>query len=208
MLLTCVLVSHEKPLRVHEAVRGVLAQTSPDWRLVIIDSGSLVDALRPYEVDGRVEVVRSPEGARCQGWQINHCFRQGLVTGDIVCYLSDDDVYAPEAFTAFLDAAKGNPGQMAWWAPADRVEVRPEGEVYISTLRARECLRGHIDGIQVCHRTSLRVPWPEEEDGYSRANADGIWMDSLEAIAKVYPIHTNIGRHRHCPESAHTRPMP
>ena len=140
--MTCVLTSHGKPRFVHQAVESVRTQTAGDWRLVVIDSGALADkgAFDRYRDDPRIVVAVTGEtpdmrGRVClQAWAINECFRRGLVVGDLVCYLSDDDVYAPGIFDAWLSAARSHPEQAAWYGPADRCEVRDGTEVKVGDL--------------------------------------------------------------------------
>jgi hypothetical protein len=214
LLLTCVLVSHRKPATVHEAVQSVLNQDCADWHLVVIDSGPLYRELQRYEADPRVRVVRSPHGERCQGWQVNECVRQGLAYGDIVCYLTDDDVYAPGCFSAFLGAARAMPWESAWYGSADRVELRSGGEKKLGDLnpqvvggRGGESLWFKIDGIQVCHRRTLceQAPWPEGEDHAVRKFADAHFIEQLGRHARILPLAANVGRHRHTPASEFTR---
>ncbi len=215
LLLTCILTSHRKQ-SVHESIGSVLAQTSSDWQLVVIDSGELLaaGAFERYRGDPRITVVASGETAKLrsevgiQAWCINECFRRGLVLGDLACYLCDDDVYDPGAFAAWLMAARANPVQSAWHGRADRCEVRGGAEVKVGELHTWPVgtdLDCKADGMQVCHRTSVYVPWPEE-----RALAwhtDGLWMSALGKRTPIHPLPVTVGRHRHCPDSTFTRPV-
>ncbi len=210
LLLTCVLLSHHKPGTVHDAVRSVLAQSSDDWRLLIIDSGDLAGELRQYESDPRVSVVVSPDPERCQGRQHNEAWRRGLIVGDVVCYLSDDDLYLPNAFAAWLERARNSPDEAAWFGIADCWEVnvdRSETNLGVLAAEAGTSLRGQIDGMQVaCRRTVLAdVSWPEEEDLESRRWADGVFLDRLQAVTTVHPLAVKVGQHRHTPLSTFSR---
>jgi glycosyltransferase involved in cell wall biosynthesis len=211
LLMTCILISHRKPKYVHEAIASVLAQDSPDWQLVINDSGSLFHELKRYEADPRIKVIQSPHGDRCQGWQINEVVLQGLVRGDLLCYLSDDDVYSPNAFAIFLDQARFWPNQRAWYASVERTALKEAGEERIATLEARlqggiggESLDCVADGMQVCHRADLFVPWPE--DRAVAWHADGLFLQALGKRETIYPLPVVIGRHRHTAASEFTRP--
>ena len=215
LLLTCILTSHRKRRYVHEAIQSVRAQTSGDWQLVVIDSGDLIRAgeFDRYRADPRVLIVPSDEVAamptrtNSQAWKINECFRRGLVRGDLVCYLSDDDVYDSGIFEAWLTAARVHPDQAAWYGPADRCEVRAAGEVKVGELptagptRRLDCV---VDGMQICHRKCVTVPWPE--DPALAAHCDGVFMDGIGRNAVIHPVAAKVGRHRHTALSTFTRP--
>ncbi len=209
LLLTCLLISHQKPRWVHEAIQSVLTQTSADWNLVIVDSGSLIEELRRYESDARVRIVESSDGPRCQGWQTNEAVRRGWIVGDLVHCMTDDDKLDPDAFAAWLRAARFAPDQSAWFGQANRTETVPGGEVPLGVLDAAPGARlnGRIDGIQVCCRRELfgRCPWPEEEDRETRGHADGIYLDRLQAAGTVHRLDVKVGTHRHTPDSVFTQ---
>jgi glycosyltransferase involved in cell wall biosynthesis len=203
LLLSCVLVSHRQPRWVHDAVRSVLAQTSPDWQLVIIDTGELADELRQYETDPRVRVHVDP-WARSYGAHLNTAHRSGRLVGDLVCYLPEGDVYNSGAFAAWLDAARCRPWQEAWYGSVDRVEVRVDSEVKVGEVRAD--VAGGLGGVsldcragamQLCHRARWleRVEWPE--DRRTAWHADGVFLDRLGQLTTVHPLPVKIGRHRH-----------
>lgn len=207
LLLTCVLISHRKPGLVDETIRSIQEQTSPDWRLVVVDSGELFEGLKRYESDSRVSVVMSPDGARCQGWQTNEVARRGLIVGDLVHYMTDDDLLDPGIFAAWQAAARSNPEKSAWFGPAERAEIRGGQHVHLGTLDAAagERLNGRIDGIQACHRRGIVAPWPEGEDRETRAHADGLYLDALQAATTVHRIGETVGVHRHTPVSEFTK---
>jgi hypothetical protein len=94
--------NHER--YVGAAVDSVLAQTYPDWELIVIDDGS---------TDGTPEVLKRYEDSRI------HVFRQanqdafnalnaGLarVTGDFVAILNSDDVYHPDRLNRLVSVQR------------------------------------------------------------------------------------------------------
>ena len=76
ILVTVVICSHKKPQYVHQAIRSVIGQTTDSWRLVVVDSGPLIDAgeFARYSGDPRIACIRSGEDrlavrpGRAQGW--------------------------------------------------------------------------------------------------------------------------------------------
>lgn len=217
MKISCVLVSHEKPDFVHDAIASVVAQTHPDWELVVIDSGALLasGAFFQWSADPRITVVASGETAEMrrtyclQGWCCNEAYRRELVRGDLVCYLCDDDVYCPDAFAVFAAAAERDRSARAWygglevWEGDQRVGVATAdvagGPEYSLDLKA--------DALQACcRRKQLQqgAAWPERrQDAW---HADGLFLASLCRLGPVCPLPVLIGRHRRTPGSTYTRP--
>jgi len=219
VLVSVVICSHQKPQLVHQAIRSVIAQTTDSWRLVVIDSGPLIDAGEfrgRYSGDPRISCIRSGEDRLAQrpgcpqGWCHNRARDAGMIVGDLVCYLSDDDCYAPGALQQWIDAARAHPDQSAWMAPAERVRVDADGaETLLGRLDppagsgADRPLAGVVDGMQVCCRRSVLPAWPE--DAASAPRADGVWLDALGAAVPIHPLPALCGRHRHTPFSTYTR---
>lgn len=216
--MTCILTSHCKPDYIHEAISSILMQSYTEDQLIVADSGALArsGAFSRYQDDGRVLVITTGEtpemrGQIClQARAINECFRHGLVRGELVCYLSDDDVYGIGIFAAWMEAAANHPDQLAWYGSAERWEVRPEGQVHVGELPTvgvgglGVSLDNLIDGMQVCHRAGLRLEWPEAIE--TASHADGVFIDRIGAVAAIHPVTANVGRHRHTPASTFTRP--
>ena len=216
LLLTCVLTSHQKPCTVHEAIASVRGQTSQEWRLVVMDSGPLAEAgeFDRYKGDPRISIHTTGETGELrarvgiQAWAINECSRRGLVYGDLVCHLCDDDVYDPGIFAAWLAAAREHPEQSAWYGPADRCEVRADGkEVKVGELPTRGVTRtldNLADGMQACCRREVCPPWPEDRE--QAWHTDGLWLDALGKRTPIHPLPQRVGRHRHTAESTFTKP--
>jgi hypothetical protein len=218
MLVTVVLTAHAQPKRVHEAIASVQNQTRDAWQLVVMYSGRIdaVDLVERYRTDGRIRLEPTGEDEqgstdRCgQGWAINEAWRRGLVAGDLVVYLSDDDVLYPDAVAQWILTAAGAPGQSAWYAMAERQRIDQAGGVeLLGPLGLRgiggpsNSLRRHVDGLQVCHRRAAQVEWPQ--DRAVAGEADGVWMEALQQLTPIHPAQFVVGIHRHTPESCFTQ---
>lgn len=218
LLVTVVICSHRKPQYVHQAIRSVIGQTTDCWRLVVIDSGPLMDAgeFGRYATDPRIAVIRSGEDRLMtrpgcpQGWCHNRARDGGLIVGDLVCYLSDDDVYSPGALAQWIAAARAHPEQSAWVAPAERVRLNAEGvETLLGRLDPPEMageargLNGVVDGMQLCVRRPCMARWPE--GAAEGPGADGVWMDAVAELTLIHPLPEVCGRHRHTPASTFTK---
>lgn len=94
---------------VGETIESVLAQSFPDFEIVITDDGSsdgTADAIRRFE-DSRIKLEAAPEN---QGAVValNSAIRRSA--GEFVCYLSSDDYFLPgklERQVAFLRENSG-----------------------------------------------------------------------------------------------------
>jgi hypothetical protein len=107
-LVTVVIPHHDRPRLISQAVRSIGLQTYPDIELVVVDDGSTaagVDealARLPEVAMGRpLTVVRQPN--RYLGAARNAGVRRG--SGDLVAFLDDDDLAAPEYVASLVTAA-------------------------------------------------------------------------------------------------------
>jgi glycosyltransferase involved in cell wall biosynthesis len=76
------------------AVGSVLAQTFPDWELLVIDDGSTDHtpaAVRPFLADRRVRYVRSDRLGQPRAKNLG----VGLARGEFVAFLDADDAWLP-----------------------------------------------------------------------------------------------------------------
>ena len=221
LLCTVILTAHAQPDRVHEAIASVQAQTSPDWQLLIVDSGRIADtgAYERYAGDARITVERTGETAELrakigiQAWAINEAWARGLVRGDLVMHLCDDDCLFPDAVATYLAAARAHPAQEAWYRAVERQQldatggVQPMGQLatcgVLGPGNSGDC---RIDGMQICHRREARTPWPLQRQ--LAWHADGQWIDALAANHAVHPLPGVMGVHRHTPDSTFTKRVP
>lgn len=80
-----------------EAVSSIVAQTYPDWELVVVDDCSpepIADVLKEFD-DPRIRYTRNAEniGGNDLVKQWNHSL--SFATGDFVVLAADDDIYRP-----------------------------------------------------------------------------------------------------------------
>jgi glycosyltransferase involved in cell wall biosynthesis len=90
-------------------IESVLAQTSPDWEMVIVDNGlssSVVEIVSRYAHDGRIRLIR----------QENRGYRGGVTaaavaaSGRYLSVLDSDDKIMPSFVSAMADVISAEPG--------------------------------------------------------------------------------------------------
>lgn len=87
-----------KALYLHEAIESIVAQTAPEWELVVVDDCSPEDlkSIVGSFGDSRIRYERNPEniGGADLVAQWNHCL--SFARGEYVVLAADDDLYAPD----------------------------------------------------------------------------------------------------------------
>jgi hypothetical protein len=224
-VFTCIVLSHDKPDHVVEALASLACQTFPDWEAIVFDSGVLTDQgffqQQPVCADPRVRLVRSWETEELRqsktiaSWCFNECFRKDLVRGSYVTYLCDDDILYPGALAAFHRYREDHPGTMAMYGSIDMTVITAKGQRLLlreNTARERKgrCCRGgpldgEVDYLQLCHHVDVLKTfpndeyWPESRDVIR--HADGIFLEQIGSRFPIYPICAKIGENRKVPQS-------
>ena len=220
MLVTCICVCHDKPDIAHEAIQSIVSQRYPNWEALVVDSGVLYDAgyydTFAWRRDARVKLIRSNETEEVRRtkamapWCFNACFRKGLVSGDLVMYLCDDDILYANAFETFVTFARQNPHVNAMYASQDIAVIYPNGwRAIVGERRATEpggnCCGGRImdcrvDYLQLCHKPEVLTLFPNEEywpEGKeTESHADGIFMERIGKHVSIHPIDVKVSQNR------------
>ncbi len=101
----------DRPQFIEAALRSIEAQTEPEWEIVLVDDGQVLDLAAVVSPFGsRLTLVagpgRGPGPARNVGIEV--------ARGDWVLFLDDDDLLRPTALASLLEAAEGGNGHR--WA--------------------------------------------------------------------------------------------
>jgi spore maturation protein CgeD len=226
--VSIIIVSHNKPRFVTEAVNSVLQQTHGNWEATLVDSGVLLnqDFFSQFK-DPRLKVVASrepPDLARTKNpasWCFNRWLNSGEVSGELILYLCDDDLLYPEAFETFwrFYVEHGREPQ-AMYSSQDLGLVGRDGRMRIIGRRVADKPAGRfcrgrrldcrVDYLQFCHtlrilekmREAYKTTHYHSEDKRDASHADGIFMEQVGALTTVHPISKVLSVNRRTTESA------
>lgn len=200
MKVTCILTSYNRPNWIRQSLRSIAEQTHKDVQLIIMDESTTFDI---YEAAGEFPiqevVIRKFHVTQLQrksqnrlGMNLNVGLT--LATGDLVCFLADDDYFYPTWFEKAVAHFAANPEVKAAYGKL----VYSDSSEMVFTDQPAPCnLRffkgpladpfNRIDHNQAIHRR-FKVPfrWPE-----SLSTVGGPDAHYFRGIAKkhlFYPI--------------------
>lgn len=225
--VSVIVVSHNKPRFAKEAVGSLLAQTHKDWQALVVDSGVLIDqGYFNYITDPRVSVVPSGETpgqaktTNMASWCFNRWLNSGKPLGELIMYLCDDDLLYPEAFeTLWSFYVKNNREPQAMYASQDIGLVAPDGTTKITGRRIADRPAGRfckgrkldcqVDYLQFCHTRNILEKYREaykssvyhSEDKADAYHSDGIFMEQIGALTKIYNIDKVLSMNRRTTDS-------
>ena len=225
--LSVIVISHNKPRFAKEAVQSLLDQTHPNWQGILMDSGVLLSqGYFDYLRDSRLKVIptgETPELARSKNmcsWCFNRLLNSGELTGELIMYLNDDDLLYPEAFATYWNFyQQHNREPQAMYASQDIGLVDPEGKTQIIGRRTADRPAGRfckgrrldcrVDYLQFCHTARILEQFRQRynttqyhsEDRRDGHHADGIFMEQIGALTKVYNIDKVLSMNRRTTQS-------
>ena len=190
--VSVVITTYNRAALLPRAVNSVLAQTYPDYEIIIVDDCS---------TDSTPDVIRSFPDPRIRSFK--HEWNRGVsaarntgvanARGEYISFLDDDDEWMPaklEKQTALLDAALSNVGLVYGWMdvvedwsgqrePFDRLTV--EGSIFSDMLRLNGCL--HLT--MLARTSAVRETGEFDENLIAREDTEFMCRLSLkwEAIA-------------------------
>jgi glycosyltransferase involved in cell wall biosynthesis len=108
-LVSVVVANYNYGRYLREMVESLLAQTYPNWELLICDDGS-TDGSQDILVtlgrlDSRVRPLFKANGGQASAWN----FAVRCAKGDIICLLDADDWFKPEKLETIVQAFRQNP---------------------------------------------------------------------------------------------------
>jgi glycosyltransferase involved in cell wall biosynthesis len=208
MRISCLLLSYNRPRLIRQALRSVAEQGYSNYELILLDESTLFDAsevLREFEFSNvKVRKFHATPLERSTQNRIGTKLNEGLslATGDLVCYLCDDDYYFPGWFEAAARFFEDRPEVQVGYGRL----VHSHSQNYVFQVDgAHEIFPGIriskpgkvLDHNQVIHRRfSPPYLWPlgthtiESPDGYywSELAREHVFYP-IDAMAAVKRLH-------------------
>ena len=220
--ISVIILSHNKPTVVKQAVQSVLEQTHQNWEGVLVDSGVLFNQGVFKDLnDPRLKVRASgePPGfgktTNMASWCFNRWLNSGQVRGELILYLCDDDLFYPEAFATLWNFyTEHNREPQAMYASQDIGLLGRDGQTRVIGQRiakrpAGKFCRGakldcKVDYLQFCHTAKILTKFREiyqtdryhNEDRRTGHHADGIFMEQIGKLTTVHPINKVLSMNR------------
>lgn len=221
-----ILISHDKPRLLRQALDSVLAQTFTDWHCILWDSGVLSSAGFFDDVDDpRLDLLLTHEepGANqvrnMASWCVNETFARGLWRSDLILHLCDDDVLYPETFSGFVQVRRAHPLVRAMYGSQDVMHVDSAGRAFLASERLARLVAGRhfggvaldcrVDYMQVCHAAELLPEFSQRfgteryysEDKKDAWHCEGIYFEKLAELTPIIPVPVRVGQNRRTPAS-------
>jgi glycosyltransferase involved in cell wall biosynthesis len=195
MKISCILTSFNRPRWVKHALKSVADQTHRDFELIIIDDSTLFDIretaghfalptciIRHYDLEASQRV-------RENRISVNMNTGLSMCSGDLVCFLCDDDYYYDTWFASASAYFEANPyvhvayGKLIY--SSSREMIFPEAGTVRYPGTVVQMPFNVLDHNQVIHRNFVpSVKWPEDPSKIAGPDAY-YWAE----LAKRYPFH-------------------
>lgn len=197
MKITCIIASYNRPKFLREALKSIVNQTHKDYQVVIVDDSTkmnVFDVVREFDfTESRVihERVSAEERAKTNrlGTNINLGLRHA--TGDIICYLADDDAYFPTWFEKLSDYFETHPDVQVGFGILkycqDVLDFAESGEIRFWSEVIPDPSVKLLDHNQVAHRR-WDPPQKWQENLGTESNVDYWFFTQIANFHKFYPI--------------------
>lgn len=218
--VSCILTSYDRPVFIRDAISSVLNQSYPHWELFIVDDNSnretqeVINAFA--SVDSRIQIIQSgvSEQDRRKTTRYATCINMAIpnLTGDLVTYLTDDDIYYPLRFEKMVEAFEMNEhihivyGKQCF-AVIVGDQIHKSGIRPLVGITREPVLK--IDHNSIMHRTSCFQLVPGWNDDPSIwAWADAVFFQQLAIHWDFHPVDFVTDEHRyhaHSIQAKHNR---
>lgn len=137
VLVSIIIRTKNRPTMLARALEDVLAQTSSNWEIIVVNDGGNVD-----DVD-RALAARSGLSGRAHA--IHHATSRGMeaasnagiadAQGEFIAIHDDDDTWHPEFLDRTVRYLQATPHALAVAVPTDIVQERVEGDQFVEISR-------------------------------------------------------------------------
>jgi glycosyltransferase involved in cell wall biosynthesis len=179
---TIIMPLYNHAMYVGQAVESALEQTFGDFELVVCNDGSTDRSLAILDSygDKRIRIVDKPNGGTVSA--LNACILNAR--GRYVCWLSSDDLFAPDKLKLHHEHHRAKPDSALSFAPfgylrggqaVPDVQVRPE-----PTARLAQFLEGnYVNGLSVCAHRALYAQYGLFDSRFRYAHDVERWFQFL-----------------------------
>lgn len=218
MKISVILTSYNRPQLVREAITSVQDQTYSDWELLVVDDNSGDETrsvlARIEAAEPRCRIIQSnvsPED-RPRTARYATCINLAipLLSGDLVTYLTDDDIYLPERFEQMHALFVSHPEIFVVYGQQRLVQLMASGQRNFQTLRPMPGItrqpNGVIDHNSVMHRRScfdVVGYWEDKPELWSFA--DATFFLKLAGCWEFHPLYQVTDEHRYHDHSIRDR---
>lgn len=211
--VSCILTSYNRPNYIQDAITSVINQTYPHWELIIVDDNSneeTQEVIDSYvKTDPRIQILQT--GVKEEDRRKTTRYATGInmalprLSGDLVTYLTDDDIYYPGRFEKMVEVFEANE-QIHIVYGKQCFAVLVDGQFQKSGIRplvgiTREPVE-KIDHNSIMHRTSCFKLIPRwNDDPAIWAWADAVFFLDLAKHWDFHPVDYVTDEHRYHPKS-------
>ncbi|SEN04197.1 glycosyltransferase family 2 protein [Paenibacillus sp. OV219] len=208
--VSCILTSYNRPVMIRDAIASVLNQSYPNWELLIVDDHSnreTQEVLHAFaSADSRIHIIQTGVSGqdRRNTTRYATCINMAIphITGELVTYLTDDDIYYPERFEKMIEVFESNEHIHIVYGKQCFAVLADDGQIHKSGIRplvgiTREPAE-KIDHNSIMHRTSCFELVPRWNDDPSIwAWADAVFFQQLAAHWNFHPVDYVSDEHRY-----------
>ncbi|MED3648569.1 glycosyltransferase family A protein [Halalkalibacterium halodurans] len=216
--ISCILTSYNRPNGVKEAIFSVQKQTYPHWELIIVDDHSneqtrqLLRQIANH--DPRITLIQSSvtDKDRYKTARYATCINLAIphITGDLVTYLTDDDLYYPTRFQSMVKVFKRNPRIHVVYGRQRVFKYNKRGQVIKTFVRPLVGVTKHpmgkVDHNSFMHRASCFKKVKNWDDHPSLwPNADAGFFRKLVKYWSFHPVNVITDEHRIHPKGVQAK---
>ncbi|WP_144486319.1 glycosyltransferase family 2 protein [Bacillus pumilus] len=220
MKVSVILTSYNKPDFIDRVLKSMVEQTYSNWELLIMDDGSeqcTIQKIQPYLEDERIHLyTRTVHPAKRlltvrYATLINEALAR--ITGELICYLTDDTVYHHDRLQKMVDVFQSKPHIDIVYSSQRVVHVDKQLVETMSFVREADQILEHasfqVDHCSVMHRRHL-LPLIHEKYGQYWADepkhwhhADSVFWMRLNQFAAFFPLRDVLDTTYKTPHSFH-----
>lgn len=215
--VSCILTSYNRPKGVREAIASVQKQTYPHWELIIVDDNSneqTIQVLRSLvSKDSRLRLIQSDVKGQDRHKTVRYasCINLAIphIKGDLVTYLTDDDIYYPQRFRRMVTIFKKTPAIHIVYG-RQRVVRMNHDQVISTSVRPLVGVTKHpmcrVDHNSFMHRRSCFnkvIGW--DTDPSLWRNADAAFFRKLVQYWSFHPVNVITDEHRIHPKGIQSK---